>query len=284
MSGAGERGGAGAMIRALGRRLRGMALPPVSQPVRKPARGQPAFEHEENALERTARALSEFVVRVVALPLTILLVAPSALVRAFNTGSYRPLPSPFLLSVVTGVVVSGVTSALLSPEVMQTQQTKALINSVGKFYDNMDGLESVIFAIPYLGLLWVLAGAISLAMGRGLRSAHILFVGLALSLGAIIEVAALCIITGLWTARGKGEKFALAFDLTAIDPPVLIGLSALSAILAYKLVRLVFILQVQAKSAWIGAVLAAAMVAFVVVAVGLGSALSVHWIVAGFGW
>lgn len=280
-----------APLGALTRFLRRFRLRPMFQPEsgasgrRKPGRTEhPATEPEENALERTARALSEFVVRVAALPLTLLMATPSDLMRANNMGNYRPLPSPFLLALVTGVVVSGVTSALLNPEVLQSRQTKTLVNSVAKFYDDMDGLESVVFAIPYLAFLWGLAGAVSALMWRGLRSAQALFVGLSLSLGAIMELAAVRVVLGLWLAAPKPHaKAGAAFDLTNANLPVLVGTGAFAVVLALKLVGLVFLLQRQSRSPWVGAVAAAALAFFAVVTSGLASVFATHWIVAGFG-
>ena len=71
-----------------------------------------AVEAPENPFEAPARGLSEFFIRAVILPVTLLFTKPSAIVRAAETGAYRPLPSPFLLALITGVVVSGVTSNL----------------------------------------------------------------------------------------------------------------------------------------------------------------------------
>lgn len=277
--------GLGSALNAARRILRWFSLRSVSPPDVNAAgrRGAAGAEPEENALERTARALSEFVIRVALLPLTVLMTSPSDLVRVSRSGSYKPLPSPFLLALVTGVVVSGVTSALLTPEVLQSHQTKALVSSVAKFYDDMDGLESIVYAIPYLAFLWGLAGAISLLMCRGLRNAHAAFVGLVLSLGAIIEVATLRIVIGLLVTPPKlRAKTGFAFDLSSIDMPVLVGFAAFAVILGWKLVRFVFLLQGQSKAPWLGAVAAAALAFFAVVSTGLASVFATHWIVLGF--
>ncbi len=265
--------------------LRWFSLRSVSPPDPNVAgrRGVAGAEPEENALERTARALSEFVIRVALLPLTALMTSPGDLIRVGRSGSYKPLPSPFLLALVTGVLVSGVTSALLTPEVLQSRQTKALVSSVAKFYDDMDGLESIVYAIPYLAFLWGLAGAISLLMWRGLRNAHAVFVGLSLSLGAIIEVATLRIVVGLLVTPPKlRAKAGFAFDFSSIDMPVLVGLVVFATILGWKLVRFVFLLQGQSKAPWLGAVAAAALAFLAVVSTGLASVLATHWIVLGF--
>lgn len=269
-------------VTAARRFLRWFSLRSVSPPDVRAAgrRGPSRDEPEENALERTARALSEFVIRVALLPLTALITSPDDLIRANRSGNYRPLPSPFLLALVTGVVVSGVTSALLTPGVLQSGETKKLVNAVAKFYDNMDGLESIVYAIPYLAFLWGVAGAISLLMWRWLRNAHAAFVGLSLCLGAIIEVAALWIVAGLLFSPPR--KAGSWLDLSSIDIPLLIVLGTFAMLLGSKLVRFVFLLQAQSKSPWLGAVAAAALMFFTVVSSGLASVFATHWIVLGF--
>lgn len=222
---------------------------------------QAALTLEENALETSARALSEFVIRVAVLPVTLLLAKPSALAHAHTTGNYRPLPSPFLLALVTGVVVSGLTSNI-SEWGFNREGSEDFTKAIFNFYGEMNGLDSVLFALPYMALVWFAAGLISGAMWRGVRSAQPLFAGLALCLGAIVEVAVIVILVGI-VLRPQSSA------VNNVVMYIMFGFVLFALILAIKVVRLVFVLRRENRSSWVGAVVAAVPTLFILVLSGV---------------
>lgn len=217
-----------------------------------------------DTFESSARALIQFVVRVAALPVTLPMTPPSALVRGAATGDYRPLPSPFLLALTAGVVVSGAIGSFgvfLGPNKSLGSALREYIVAVGQFYtQSTDGLGAILYAIPYIFALWIVAGIISFFMLLGTRGAEPIFAAISLCLAAMIEV------------------FAVLFVLVNFSPIVLIphfeyvvfiGISAYALILAAKLIRLVFLLRRENDSPIAGAVAASLPCLLIVSLLGL---------------
>lgn len=200
---------------------------------------------EENALEASARALSEFVIRAALLPITLLFMKPSVILKSTQTGNYRPLPSPFLLSLVTGVMISGLTSNLgkLDEGDDRTAAYAGFLEAVTQFYAGTDGVRAILFALPFIAALWVAAGLTSILMGRGLRLVNPLFSAFALCAAAIIAVAAIVF----------GVALTWSSDLSAIGPYVVYAVAAIALIYASKCVRLILALREGSPASWIGA-------------------------------
>lgn len=249
----------------------------------------------ENAFESSARALAEFVIRAAILPITLLLTKPSALARAAASGQYRPLPSPFLLALIVGIVISGVTSNLDkvgglfqrpeavvtepvatdpgaaadpgapasetgaetgAPAVTSPQAPPDFLKAVTEFYLHMDGVKAILFALPTIFGLWIAAGLISFFMLRGVRSAEILFAAFSLALAAIVEIIIVMVATSL----------ILTSESAAVLAFILIAFGVFVLIVASKLIRLLFVIRKESGSMLIGAWVASLVsLAFVVV-------------------
>lgn len=208
----------------------------------------------ENAFESSARALSEFVIRAVLLPISLPLTKPSAIARSSVTGSFRPLPSPFLLALVTGVIVSGlaIVAWMVFQAALAGNDVKAVVQDSFANYSGLvkGGLESFLLAIPYIAIVWSIAGLISILMLRGVRSAEPLFAGLSLCLSAIVEVAAMAsAVIRLWPASG------LPWLNGGGVWWIILGVMLYALLMATKLIRLVWVLRKDHKTPLIGAVL-----------------------------
>lgn len=223
-------------------------------------------EYSPNALEGSARALSEFVVRAAVLPVTFLLAKPSDLVEAHRSGEYKQLPTPFLLALVTGLLVSGVIGSLDNLDFGTGIVGSEFFRKAFEFYGSMDGAQALLFAVPFMAAVWLLAGLVSLLMFRGLSLAEPLFAGFAYSLAAIAEVAAVGIVVSLWWPNP-------AFQDASSQLPLLAVFVVFALIVGIKLVRLVFALRgAEEKSTPLFAAVAAAIpaLAVVVLAGGVG--------------
>lgn len=208
---------------------------------------------EENVFEASARSLSEFVVRAAVLPFVLPFSKPSQILRSSQTGNYRPLPSPFLLALVTGVVASGVTSALYGGVLMTRDRNAsgAFFDAIAEYYAQADGIKAVLFALPYVASLWIVAGLVSILMARGMKSAEPIFAGLALCVAAIIELAGIAMLVCLmWPGLIKLSIEAWAG---------VIGIYTL--ILTVNLIRFVFALRKEANSSGVAAGLACVPIA-----------------------
>ncbi|HWA01469.1 MAG TPA: hypothetical protein VG841_14250 [Caulobacterales bacterium] len=232
------------------------------------APGYNPSSEDDRTLEASARSLSEFVIRAALLPVSLLLTKPSRLAEAAATGNFRPLPSPFLLALTAGVIVSGVTSNLdkfsfnaatergVAAGAMASDFLKAVID----FYGQMDGVKAILFAIPYVFFLWIFAGFISFSMLKGIKHAEPLFASVSLCLSALVELAVLAIVIVVTFDVPSGEGVAIG---------LLVGFLIYTLILAFKLVRLVFVLKRGEKWRWLGASLASLPSLFVVLIVGM---------------
>lgn len=248
----------------------------------------------DNQFEAWARALCQFVIRALILPVTFVFTKPSAMLRAVETGEYRPLPSPFLLALITGIVLSGVTSSVPklfnattgADGVVQEAGNAAFFGAVIGFYRDMNAIETILFAVPYILVLWLFAGLISFCMWRGIRTAEALMTALSLSLSALIELVIITSVVSLLLAS------AFQFDLsTAISTGesvttdslnnvvlVMAGVVGLyTLILAFKLVRLIFAIRKERGSPIFGAIIAVLPVLFVLTiagAIGAGATIA----------
>ncbi len=212
----------------------------------------------DGAFESSAREIAEFAISVIILPITLLLAKPSAIARASATGSYRPLPSPFLLAVLTGFLFSGVAVQLLEQIRGQDDAPLGLqgvINQALIFYEDVgkNSIVAVLTAIPYLCILWLLAGGLSVAMMRGWRSAEPLWAAMSLSLAALLEVTVIALFinyaTGASDGRSGGEADATLLMIVAGV------IFVYTLILAVKLMRLLFVLRKEYGSPLVGAFL-----------------------------
>lgn len=242
----------------------------------------------DNQFEAWARSLCQFVVRALILPVTLVFVKPASILRAVETGEYRPLPSPFLLALITGIVISGVTSnvpklftsTINADGTTQAAGNAAFFDAVLDFYRDMNGVETILFAIPYILVLWLFSGLISLFMLRGIKTAEALMTALSLSLSALIELVIIFAVVGMVVAS------FLEVDLTAAVTGGTIGnyiwpmagaVAIYTLILAYKLIRLLFVIRKERKSPMAGAVLAIAPVLLVLTlagAIGVGATVA----------
>lgn len=222
-------------------------------------------EYNANALEASARALSEFVVRAAVLPVTFLLAKPSDFAEAHKSGDYKQLPTPFLLALVTGLLVSGVIGSLDNLDFSSGIVGSEFFRKAFEFYGSMDGAQALLFAVPFMAAVWLLAGLVSLLMFRGLSLAEPLFAGFAYSLAAIAQVAAVGIVISLWWPNP-------AFQAASSQFPLLAVFVIFALIVGVKLVRLVFALRGGESSAPLLATMAAAVPALsvVVLAGGVG--------------
>ncbi|MES1157402.1 MAG: tetratricopeptide repeat protein [Alphaproteobacteria bacterium] len=246
----------------------------------------------DNALESSARALSEFVIRAAVLPVTLAFAKPRGIVRGVESGDYRPLPSPFLLALITGVVVSGVVSAVFSwisklADQNQTQIANRGVEALGQAmwdFSNQvgdGGVKSIIFSLPYIGFVWIIAGCVSLLMARGIRSAEPIYAAVSFCWSAIVEVAVVVMLIGAVTVR-MGQSQALT---PAALVPLLLGpfivLMPYVLFLTVKLIRVVLVIRADNKSSWIGAVFACTSAFFFVFGFGLAAAGLSVGVIAG---
>ncbi|MES1157399.1 MAG: tetratricopeptide repeat protein [Alphaproteobacteria bacterium] len=226
----------------------------------------------EQAMESTARDLSEFVIRTLVLPVTIFFTHPRVIKRGAEGGSYRPLPSPFLLALVTGVVVSGVFLAAIAQVVAHgddyTQSRAAFFNGVTSFYTGTaDGVRAVLFAIPFVAGVWVLAGLLSLMIGRKLEAATPIFAMFAYCLAALVEVAGLGLLIAIVWSHDASE------DTTA-SVICMFSVGAYALVLGIKFIRLLLSLKSQNGPrwlVWVGTVSACIPLLLIIVANGLVS-------------
>lgn len=228
----------------------------------------------DNSFESWARALCQFVIRAAILPVSILFIKPSAFLRSTETGEYRPLPSPFLLALITGIVISGVTSNLskfnLEPREGAAAGTLGantdFFTSVVDFYMSLNGVNTILYAIPYVFGLWLAAGLTSLFMFRGIRTAEALMTAIAFGLAALVEVTILMV------------GFSLVFDVERESVVLWIALGFLiyTLVVLSKLVRLLFVIRKQRGAPLIGAILGSVPLVLIFLLAGLvGSALAV---------
>lgn len=221
----------------------------------------------DSQFESWARALCQFVIRALILPVTLILAKPRDLLRAVESGEYRPLPSPFLLALITGIVLSGVTSNL--PMLFNTvaDENGRLLNdkffeSVLGFYTEINAVETILFAVPYILFLWLFAGLISFCMWRGIRTAEALMVALSLSLSALIELVIVATGVGLLfanlfhvdpTQSLRGEQ---SQEMTTIILSLAGALFLYTLVLTFKLIRLLFVIRKERGSPLAGAIVA----------------------------
>lgn len=227
----------------------------------------------ENSFESSARAMSEFVIRAAILPVTLLFSKPADLARGAATGDYRLLPSPFLLALITGVVVSGVSSNLdkfriptpTQPGEQTGERTPDFVQAVTEFYMKMDGVQAILFALPYIFGVWALSSILSFFMLRGVRESQTLFAPLSWCLSAIVELTIVTVLVSL----------SIGLEQSSVGTIMFAGFMIFTLVLSVKLVRLVLALRKERASSWAGAVIASAFALTIVMLSGMvGSAVS----------
>jgi hypothetical protein len=205
----------------------------------------------EHPFESSARVLIQFVVRAVALPFNLLMAKPVSIARAAMSGDYRPLPSPFLLALTAGVGVSGAISSMgvffSGTKSWANAFTEYLAAVVNFYTQNIGGAQAILYAVPYVFALWVIAGLISLFMLRGVRVAEAVFAAISLCFAALIEVFAVLIALISFAPFTWGEGAEII---------IVAGVSIYALLLAVKLIRVVFALRHEHGVPLVGAVIA----------------------------
>ncbi|MGE3302776.1 MAG: tetratricopeptide repeat protein [Hyphomonadaceae bacterium] len=235
---------------------------------KRPERTQesPPARTEENVFEAGARSLAEFVVRAAVLPFTLLASKPSTILRAAESGNYRPLPSPFLLALITGVILSGAIRALGKLDLFSKSAGEDFLNAAMAFYGETDGMKAVLFALPYIAALWIVSGLISLVMGRGVKSAHALFACFAYCIAAFVEIVFLFALVALAGGQLAGGVPTIAH----LGVPLAIAL-----FFASKIVRVILLIRKQGGAPLAGAAAAVPLALLAMAAVGaIGGAIT----------
>lgn len=215
--------------------------------------------------ESWARSLCQFVVRAVLLPVTMFFIKPSALLRSSSSGEHQPLPSPFLLSLIVGLVVYGVLATLLTSMPTDEAGIQDFLNSLFSFYGSLSNIGIILYPLPYILIVWSLGGFISLIMFGGTRAAEIVVTSISFCLSALIAL------TILLSAAG--------FGLSGISSPVMMGLAVAlgvyGLVLAVKMVRVLLLMRSERNSSLIGVLVGAALSFLIVAVVGvMGAGLS----------
>lgn len=211
---------------------------------------RPSEREQNDLLEPSAKALSEYIVRIALLPLTLMMTKPREIARVIETGSYKPLPPPFLLTFVTGIAASGVLSniGLLFTTVEMLAEggsartgPEAFVAAVIASFRDADGVKAIIFAIPYIATMWIFSGIVSFFMGRGFRDVEPLFAFLAYAVAAITEIG-IIIMVMMHLFSGSGDD-GLAF--VGLGTVVLLFFMV---VLLVKLFR--YLMHLRSGSAW----------------------------------
>ncbi len=174
---------------------------------------RPADRGDHDMLEPSARALSEYIVRIALLPVTLLMIKPREIARVVEAGSYKPLPPPFLLTFVTGVAASGVMSNIgllfttvetVGDNSVSGTGPEAFVSAVMASFRDADGVKALIFAIPYIAAIWIFSGIVSFFMGRRFRNVEPLFAFLSFTVAAIVEIG-IVIMVMMHMLAGTGD-------------------------------------------------------------------------------
>ncbi|MEO1554310.1 MAG: hypothetical protein AAFR82_10275, partial [Pseudomonadota bacterium] len=151
-------------------------------------------EHATSAqdlLEPSARALSHYVVRFTLLPLTMIMIKPRAILEAVQSGTYRPLPPPYLLSVVAGFAISAV---LINLGMLIEQDRIGFINSVFASLSDAEGTKALLFAIPYVAVIWIFSGIVSFSRGQGFRNVDPFFAFMSFTVSAMVQLSLISLV------------------------------------------------------------------------------------------
>jgi hypothetical protein len=222
-------------------------------------------------LEPSARALSEYIVRIAVLPFTLLGIKPRDMASLVETGAYRPLPPPFLLTFVTGVAVSGVASNLgvlfasvgsIADPDGAAEGAQSFVSAVMTSFGEADGAKAVLLAIPYIATIWIFSGIVSFFMGRGFRNVELIFAFLSFTIAAIVEIGMLTMI--FLHYFGDGGDSSLTY---AGIGSILLWLFVI--IMLVKLFRYLMHVRAPSRWTWIGSLLGFAVAAFILLFVAL---------------
>jgi hypothetical protein len=207
----------------------------------------PAAAESENKVEQTARELSEFIIRLAMLPIVFLTMAPKAYVRSDTQGDYRPLPSPFLLSFVTGVALSGIIANISRFHVSGNYRVDPeFISEVGKFYNGSDGVKAVLLAVPYVAVLWIISGTISVVISRSVTSSNKIFALISTWISAAVFVEFIMVVVFIATTTNS--------DHSVLGGIFLLIWTCILAWLAYKVTRIIILFSANSKNGIFGAI------------------------------
>lgn len=232
---------------------------------------RPAGREHNDMLEPSARALSEYIVRIALLPITLLMIKPREIARVIEAGSYRPLPPPFLLTFITGIVASGVLSnigllfttvEMLAEGVDVATGPEAFVAAVIAAFREADGVKAIIFAIPYIAAMWIFSGIVSFFMGRGFRDVEPLFAFLAFAIAAITEIGIVMMVV-MHLFSGSGDDGLVYVGLG------MIVLLVFMVIILIKMFRYMMLLRSGSGWSWIGLVLGFLAASLILLFVGL---------------
>lgn len=205
----------------------------------------------ESPLEAPARAMSEFMIRTAILPFTLLLSKPRDIAHGAATGDYRLLPTPFLLSLITGIAVSGL---FLKLDTLDIQKPGEFVDQTIKFYSELKDLESLFFAIPYIFGLWAFASLLSMFMWRGVREAQTLFGPLSWSMTSLVQLTFLAVMVAVSVKTGNDW----------VGTTLVVVVLGFAVLLCVKLVRLILVVRKDRSSPLVGAILASAFSVLIV--------------------
>ena len=232
---------------------------------------RPAVRDQNDLLEPSAKALSEYIVRIALLPLTLLMMKPRDMARVIETGSCKPLPPPFLLTFVTGIAASGVLSNIgllfttverLAAGSEAATGPEAFIAAVIASFQDADGVKAIIFAIPYIAAMWIFSGIVSFFMGRGFRNVEPLFAFLAFAVAAITEIGILILVM-MHLFSGSGD------DGLAYVGLGMIVLLFFMVVILIKMFRYMMLLRSGSAWSWVGLVLGFVAASVILLFVGL---------------
>lgn len=214
----------------------------------------PERRDRSDLLEPSARALSEYIVRIALLPITLLMIKPREIARVIEAGSYKPLPPPFLLTFITGIAASGVLSniGLLFTTVEMLAEgeeivtgPEAFVSAVIASFQEADGVKAIIFAIPYIAAMWIFSGIVSFFMGRGFRNVEPLFAFLAFAIAAITGIGILMMVT-MHLFSGSGDDGLAYVGLGTIV------LLFFMVVILIKMFRYMMLIRSGSAWSWIG--------------------------------
>lgn len=202
-------------------------------------------------LEPTARALCLYIVRIALLPWNMLLIRPSRIARSVESGAYRPLPPPYLLTLIAGVAVSGVVMNTPKLAGFSAEARADFVNGVFQSMTGAEDMGAVLLAIPYIAAIWIFSGLVSFSRGQGFRNVEPMFAYMSYSVAAIVQIGLIALI-GAHLIRGDAETFTDTSAGFLGAMAVLIG--GLYLVLLAKLPVYLWHTGSKTRSSWFGMV------------------------------
>lgn len=177
------------------------------------------------------------------------MIRPRRIAEAVESGEFRPLPPPYLLTLIAGVAVSGV--VLNTPKLgdLSVEARNAFMNGVYESMTSAEDMGAVLLAIPYIAAIWIFSGLISFSRGQGFRNVEPVFAFMSYAVAAIVQIGLVGLI-GTHLLRGDDESLADAATQ-------FLGAVGISTIVLYVvvLVKLAFYLWhtgSKKASSWVG--------------------------------